>query len=127
MREHPIGFEKERRNIFDPEEDPPSSDEAIVDQDGRTKGSTDQNDTRLQESGNMQESDATTLETPASDELVTTSEEKAPQVCAAKGCCRRPRFDSLFCSDSCGVSSLELDLLHSFQESSDIHRSILRN
>ena len=40
MREHPIGFEKERRNIFDPEEDPPSSDEAIVDQDGRTKGST---------------------------------------------------------------------------------------
>jgi hypothetical protein len=47
--------------------------------------------------------------------------------CARAGCVNRPRFDSMFCSDSCGVSALELDLLRSFQEGGDIHPSILRS
>ena len=50
-----------------------------------------------------------------------------PLVCARNGCTKSPRFDSLFCSDSCGVSALESDLLRTFQYASDIHPSMLRN
>ena len=124
MREHPIGFEKDRRNIFDPEEDQPSSDDA-VDQDKKVQSVANQNDTEEQ-SRVLREPIATaTTEVHVDEE--TTSKEKTPPVCARKNCTRKPRFDSLFCSDSCGVSSLELDLLFSFQESSDIHPAILRN
>ena len=47
-------------------------------------------------------------------------------LCLNRGCRRRPRFDSVFCSDSCGVAALERDLLHSFEYASDIHPSLLR-
>jgi len=46
--------------------------------------------------------------------------------CAKYDCKRRPRFDSIFCSDSCGVAALEYDLLRSFEYASDIHPSLLR-
>lgn len=123
MREHPIGFEKDRRNIFDPEDDPPSSDDA-VDQGEKVQDAANQNDTKEQ-AHSLPELIAASPEVPIEDE--TTSKEKAPPACARKDCTHKPRFDSLFCSDSCGVSSLELDLLYSFQESSDIHPAILRN
>merc|ERR1712216_769807 len=48
-------------------------------------------------------------------------------VCARIGCSRPNRFDSRFCSDACGVSVLELDLLRTFQDASDIHPSVLRH
>lgn len=47
-------------------------------------------------------------------------------LCARQGCVQKHRFDSLFCSDACGVSVLESDLLKSFHESSILHPSVLR-
>jgi len=47
-------------------------------------------------------------------------------VCARPCCKRRPRFDSAFCSDGCGVSTLELDVLRSLQYANEIHPYQLR-
>jgi hypothetical protein len=49
-----------------------------------------------------------------------------PGMCMRKGCVHRRRFDSLFCSDACGVLALEMDLLRSLQDASDVHPSVLR-
>ncbi|GKY96708.1 hypothetical protein MPSEU_000630300 [Mayamaea pseudoterrestris] len=46
--------------------------------------------------------------------------------CARKGCNRQSRFDSLFCSDGCGVLVLEQDLLLSLREAEEIHPTLLR-
>lgn len=46
--------------------------------------------------------------------------------CARPTCSKRPRHDSSFCSDACGISVLEQDLLHSLEYSEDIHPSQLR-
>lgn len=46
--------------------------------------------------------------------------------CIRPGCELSPRFDSLFCSDACGVSTLELDLLKSFEYTNWIHPFQLR-
>lgn len=116
MKEHPVGFEGRRRNIFDPDEDEapvehigsdsPSSPGSPV---GETSGGGDDLDT-----------------VPELDDD-DTKKNKEPSACARSGCTRKPRFDSLFCSDSCGVSALEGDLLRTFQYASDIHPSMLRN
>lgn len=123
MREHPIGFEQERRNIFDPEEDPsfpePPVQEAVEEQTQADVAETNP------AANDAQEVVVTTAE--ASIDGESAEPEKVRHICSRRGCLQQPRFDSLFCSDSCGVSSLELDLLHSFQESSDIHPSVLRN
>ncbi|CAB9516037.1 expressed unknown protein [Seminavis robusta] len=121
-REHPVGFEKQRRNIFDPEEDPEPEQELTEEPMQPPNGNDN-----LQPGGDSSEGETKPpADTPAAD-----SREK-PQVeskarCAREGCTRKPRFDSLFCSDSCGLSALEKDLLHSYEESSDIHPSVLRN
>lgn len=47
--------------------------------------------------------------------------------CARKDCPRQHRFDSLFCSDACGVSVIESDVMGSIFEASEIHPSILRS
>ena len=47
-------------------------------------------------------------------------------ICARMDCDKRSRFDSIFCSDSCGVSTLEKDLLHSLQFAANLHPSVLR-
>jgi len=47
-------------------------------------------------------------------------------VCARPCCKRSPRFDSAFCSDGCGVSTLELDVLRSLQYANEIHPYQLR-
>ena len=106
-REHPVGFETRRRNIFDPEED---DDESEDDEEPNppplAKEQTSDIDTPSEEQGEL---------------------DAASTACARIGCARKPRFDSLFCSDSCGISSLEHDLLRTFQYASDIHPSMLRN
>ena len=47
-------------------------------------------------------------------------------ICARNGCNEKPRFDSVFCSDACGVSALEVDLLNTLFDAGDIHPSVLR-
>lgn len=67
---------------------------------------------------------------PAEDEPAESDDrvnsEEGSGLCARKGCIRNHRFDSLFCSDACGVMALEMDLLRSLQDASDVHPSVLR-
>ena len=122
-RDKPVGYEQHRRNIFDPEDDevpftdtPESTDEADIagpSKDTAVEGEED-------------------LEIATGRRLVlrgTSGAQPKQQaiVCAAQGCSHKPRFDSIFCSDACGVGALELDLLHSFQYANDIHPSLLRS
>ena len=94
LREHPVGFETRRRNIFDPEEDeaPESidSDEPTKDIPGFepiSAGSNHSADVDIdEEDGNKK---------------------KEAAVCARRGCAKKPRFDSLFCSDSSMSTSAE--------------------
>ena len=118
-RDHPVGFENERRNIFDPEEDP-EPEELIVEE--PQKNNQDDNAHK----GDLPD-EIVALGTFTSDTKNITETAANSILCAREGCTRKPRFDSLFCSDSCGVSALELDLLRSYEESSDIHPSVLRN
>jgi len=112
MRGNPVGFEKELRNVFDPAEDLASE-----------AGEMDDNE-KKRAMDDHEEADAKSAISPDDE---TKQCEKIPLQCAREGCSQKPRFDSIFCSDSCGVSALELDLLRSYQESSDIHPSVLRN
>lgn len=107
-REHPVGFESKRRNLFDPEEDDVPLSDAYSEPPPLAKEEATKN---VPEDG-------------ASDE---EEQQKEPSTCSRRDCCKKQRFDSLFCSDSCGVSALEHDLLRTFQYSSDIHPSMLRN
>jgi hypothetical protein len=118
VRDHPVGFERERKNIFDPEED--NLDAEITE----ATAEKDDADPDKDITGEIKETESNGEHDDESEE---ESKPTPPARCARTGCNRRPRFDSRFCSDSCGVSALELDLLYSFQESSDIHPSVLRN
>ena len=116
LREHPVGFETKRRNIFDPEEDETPNDTIeppLTPESTEVDNTSSFEEPRVDTDGENDEDDD-----PCNNE---------PTVCSRSGCTKRPRFDSLFCSDSCGVSSLESDLLRTFQYASDIHPSLLRN
>jgi hypothetical protein len=113
-KQHPVGFEGHRVNIFDPADEIIRMEEADVHKapeqsptDGSTpnggNGGNGGNDPEIKEG------------------------ECENQICVRPGCCFKPRFDSLFCSDSCGISVLETDLLRTFQDASDIHPSVLRH
>ena len=93
----PVGFEKKRRNIFDPEEM----------QHDQLASSTSDDSAKTEEHGD-------------------SSSVASESLCARRGCTMKHRFDSLFCSDACGVSALESDLRNAFHEASDIHPSVLR-
>ncbi len=47
--------------------------------------------------------------------------------CIRPNCKRKPRFDSAFCSDACGVSTMETDLLRSLSFANNMHPYNLRN
>lgn len=102
---HPAGFEVTRRNIFDPEDD------ALAGDGGAHVHDIFPNEKKL--------------EMPS--DVVLTDSRWDSDVCAKPGCGKRPRFDSIFCSDSCGVSTLETDLLKSIRFASTIHPSSLRS
>ena len=46
--------------------------------------------------------------------------------CARPGCSMKPRYDSLFCCDACGICALEIDLMSSLEYASTMHPSLLR-
>ena len=101
IKDHPVGFETRRQNIFDPEEDDDDD-------------SSDEWGDETHMSNNQAKERKLPNRAPVTD-------------CAHQDCQKKARFDSIFCSDSCGVSALEGDLLRTFQYSSDIHPSALRN
>jgi hypothetical protein len=100
-KRHPAGFEVPRRNIFDPEEDLIQD----SDHDGVTnsaKGCADQTSevARLIQPSTM---DLATASTGVKKKDSESKNANNIHACAREGCDRRPRFDSIFCSDSCGV------------------------
>ena len=116
LRDDPVGFEKHRRNIFDP------ADDDISQMNLRSKLPKDEEQESPVESNKVTDDDET-------DEHENDDENSvnAGDSCGRSGCKRKRRFDSLFCSDSCGLSCVEKDLLRTFQYASDIHPSLLRN
>ena len=140
---HPAGFEKFRRNIFDPEEDPvsvvvqhsKSDDSSLLPQDVIIDG--DMRETVLDEDMNVAElimdTDMRQTSIDKNQTARTTKSETNPKpvveslYCARTGCQQKPRFDSIFCSDSCGVSTLEMDLLQSLKYAQELHPSVLRS
>lgn len=119
---HPVGFDNFRRNIFDPEEDPaPAVAENLkshstisevpdgADDDSKMNGVEVLMDYSTAQEGRR--------ESPKPERLH----------CARNGCHKKPRFDSVFCCDSCGVNSLETDLLYSLKYAQELHPSVLRS
>jgi hypothetical protein len=102
QRRKPLGYEDEHRNIFDPADDTEGS--SIIIQNGENDHSDNKNEI-----------------------LVSDHQGGAKCLCLWKDCAQKARFDSLFCSDACGVAALESDLLRSFHYSSDMHPSSLRH
>ena len=66
--------------------------------------------------------------TKSPDHSTSLSEGQVATVrrCARLNCAMKPRFDSIFCSDACGVSALESDLLQTLEYANVIHPSFLR-
>jgi hypothetical protein len=129
IREHPVGFESRRRNIFDPEEDDMPMD-AIMDAESSPPVTEAFATEEVEKELTTMEAAAVEVDGGEADMDEDEEDErrrKEPTICSRTGCTKKPRFDSLFCSDSCGVSSLESDLLRTFQYASDIHPSLLRN
>ena len=58
------------------------------------------------------------------DDSFSSGSEEA-RACSREGCDKRARFDSMFCSDGCGVSVAEADLLKSMELASTFHPSAL--
>jgi hypothetical protein len=110
-KQHPVGFEGHRVNIFDPAED-----EIIRVEDADGHEALEQAPTN-----------GSTLNGGNDAGTEGKEGECENETCVRPGCCLKPRFDSLFCSDSCGISVLETDLLRTFQDASDIHPSVLRH
>ncbi|KAL7482334.1 hypothetical protein ACHAW6_008011, partial [Cyclotella cf. meneghiniana] len=136
-KDHPVGFETFRRNIFDPEDDPVSvvvedhkseltfSNRSTLSSDDLDKDSELQGEAALMATDLGTMSNKSNLSTKMRGEKYAGHEESLH--CVRKGCLQKPRFDSIFCSDSCGVSTLEMDLLHSLKYAQDIHPSVLRS
>ena len=67
--------------------------------------------------------------TGSEDDLETTKEKQSkdlPIVCMRIGCKRSPRFDSHFCTDACGILTMESDLLQTLKQADQLHPSNLR-
>lgn len=118
LRDFPVGFEKHRRNIFDP------ADDDVSQSPFRSKLSEEEEDQEENEPSAESSKVTDDDDTDVHDE---ENSDNAEDSCARSGCKRKRRFDSLFCSDSCGLSCMEKDLLRTFQYASDIHPSLLRN
>jgi len=118
LKDNPVGFEKRHRNMFDPEDDDDGESEGDV-----PSGSEDKNSNK--KSTTLPENEQKRCIDADNSQKITKKSERA--TCLRKGCKKGARFDSIFCSDACGVSVLESDLLRTFFYSSDIHPSSLRH
>eukprot|EP00985_Skeletonema_marinoi_P014496 scaffold7350_cov176-Skeletonema_marinoi.AAC.2 len=130
---NPAGFENPRRNIFDPEDDLIGMVNPEVSDSNGTASASSLNSTSTPSSGGM---DAVTLgrnglgtragRKPALTNKEGNTDDKADLTCRRQGCCQKPRFDSIFCSDACGVSTVEADLLQTLEYAGDMHPTSLR-
>jgi len=132
----PVGYEKRRRNIFDPEDDevlPVVSiepEQTNDDEDNNNDGGDHHYHSAAEEytfGRKARKITGARTSTATNNNTATSKNQNTSRCCARNGCRFRCRFDSIFCSDACGVSALQLDLLHAFQYSTDIHPSLLRS
>jgi hypothetical protein len=127
LREYPVGFGKRGRNLFDPAEDDGTPDSTNE----KSEGTESPPKTTKNALGDADVVSGEAETNVVSGEAETNDDEsknmKQNKACSRSGCSQKTRFDSLFCSDACGVSALESDLLRTFQYASDIHPSLLRN
>jgi hypothetical protein len=119
LRKAPFGFEKNRRNMFDPEDD---------DESESNEGSDSEEEVSPEnEKKNCKNGNGNGREKEPKSEQAICKRAGEQDICKRAGCIKSTRFDSIFCSDACGVSTLESDLLRTFFYSSDIHPSSLRH
>lgn len=111
----PAGYEKQLRNLFDPDDDehPANGDDLVTAPSQETQGE----EIPLRSIGRKP---------PVRRHTNGYGSKSEEAVCARIGCCKKPRFDSLFCSDSCGVSELERDLLRALYIAGELHPSMMR-
>jgi len=112
LKDVPVGFEKRPRNIFDPAEDDAASEDGdacsiSVDGVSTLHAGTNENSDNQGGGGG--------------------GKRNVRPVCIRKDCYNKSRFDSVFCSDGCGVACLEADLLRTFNYVSDVHPALFRN
>jgi hypothetical protein len=124
-REVPVGYEKQPKNYIDPEVSFGSSPAAHPARGTVPGGDSDE---AIPDDGSIEErsfssASSTHGESPEGQDQRSVSVHTR---CARKGCTKRPRFDSLFCSDGCGILAMEMDLLLSFQDAGELHPSVLR-
>lgn len=116
QREHPTGHETPLFNLFDPEDD--SLRILILKE---KNGSIDD----INES-----SDEENEIIGGENDLESTKDEKSKDLaalCMRTGCKRSARFDSHFCTDACGILTMELDLLQTLKLAEQVHPSNLRH
>lgn len=118
LKQNPVGFEKRNRNIFDPGDDDDDDSDVDIASESETQSNSNEELTEFPENGE------TKSEENDSDK---NKQKEGHPICIRNGCSKGARFDSIFCSDACGVSVLEGDLLRTFFYSSDIHPSSLRH
>ena len=147
---YPTGFENPQLNFFDPEEDHVRL-ACLKDKASKV----DLNSLEMQEDSDSSDSENTSIskkedppkidqeiETPVSipspnetiqtvlgraKAIATKAKKKAAKYCIRPCCKRKPRFDSAFCSDACGVSTMETDLLRSLSFANNMHPYNLRS
>merc|ERR1712176_1549359 len=102
LKKEPVGFEKIRRNLFDPEDDESSESDAGSDSDGESPAESPKKD---EENRKRREEAQETVKTLAREFLKKNGKSKEKNskteraICVRKGCTKPARFDSIFCSD----------------------------
>ncbi len=151
-RDKPVGFEKPCLNFFDPAEDDQTEqhfhfegadDEDDVDQEDQDKDGKNSGNNNLLSKEDKTVLSATHAAVPMSTYTPTNDDNRGGRIIARSArvrsspksskshcirpCCKnKPRFDSSFCSDACGVWTMEKDLLCSLQYANEMHPYQLR-
>jgi hypothetical protein len=132
----PAGFENPRRNIFDPEDDLIGrTNPGVLFINGADSASSlkpkstslsGEVDAVMHGTNGLENGTNFTGRVPNNRNSGKKGDNEAGQICARQGCIQKPRFDSIFCSDSCGVSTVEADLLQTLEYASEMHPTSLR-
>lgn len=147
----PVGFESPHLNFFDPEHDdtPIGSSADVLEDRERGTGSLAENDPLIERNddvisdksvvskegeGGAVGMDVSKEGTGIDERNSSASEDDSENVhkrtnsgtCTRQDCYRKCRFDSMFCSDGCGIALVEMDLLKSFELAATLHPTAVR-
>lgn len=134
-KDKPAGLENEVRNIFDPDEDEISVEdgeeadfENVIDLVNQLESNNKKknDDDEILENNIDETTKQLVFEEQQDDDNVLTTNGNRCGPCSRFQCNKRRRFDSQFCSDACGVITLEEDLLRIIHDANEIHPSVLR-